>query len=62
MPKAQNRHPTKSSSVLQVQSLTKIKWDKVNFDCVIRYFREIHLFGNKSVKNKILISVIIQGY
>jgi hypothetical protein len=34
-----------------VQSLTKIKWDKENFDCVIRYFCEIHLLGNKSVKN-----------
>jgi hypothetical protein len=48
----------------RVQSFTKIKWDKVNFDCVIRYFCEIHLLGNKSVKNKktILINVIIRQY
>jgi hypothetical protein len=49
---------------MYVQSFTKIKWDKVNFHCVIRYFCEIYLLGNKSVKNKktILINVIIRQY
>jgi hypothetical protein len=59
-----NRYFFRVENNLFVQSFTKIKWDKVNFDCVIRYFCEIHLLGNKSVKNKktILINVIIRQY
>jgi hypothetical protein len=38
--------------VLQIRTVVdQNKMGQKNFDCVVRYFCEIHLLGNKSFKN-----------